>query len=112
MLSRLALLQGLSLAMLGAVFPYLALELKALGVTGVALTLAMTATPAMRLVLGPAWGMASDKTQGSPLILLLAAGAALLGCLALLGLPPSLALLGVLALGIGRTGSGPLVDGS
>ena len=111
MLSRLALLQGLSLAMLGAVFPYLALELKALGVTGVALTLAMTATPAMRLVLGPAWGMASDKTQGSPLILLLAAGAALLGCLALLGLPPSLALLGVLALGIGRTGSGPLVDG-
>ncbi len=97
--------------MLGAVFPYLALELKALGVTGLALTFAMTATPAMRLFLGPAWGVASDKTQGSPLILLLAAGSALVGCLALLGLPPSLALLGVLALGIGRTGSGPLVDG-
>lgn len=111
MLPRLALLQGLSLAVLGAVFPYLALELTALGVSGLALTFAMTATPAMRLVLGPAWGMASDKTQGSPRVLLLAAGAGLFGCLALLGLPPSLALLGVLALGIGRTGSGPLVDG-
>lgn len=111
MLTRLAMLQGLSLAMLGAVFPYLALELQDRQVSGLALTVAMTATPALRLLLGPAWGLLSDRVNGATWVVMLAAGMALGGCLALLGLPPALALLGVLALGIGRTGSGPLVDG-
>lgn len=108
---RLGLLQALSYATLGAVFPFLALELRERGISGLPLLLAMISAPVLRTLLGPVWGLASDRLgRARPLVLVA-------GALLLLGLtvaiPPlgtAAAVIGVVLLATGNAGIAPLVD--
>jgi PPP family 3-phenylpropionic acid transporter len=70
---RLALLYAASYLALGALVPYLALELQGAGVWGTALLLCMAALPLGRLVAGPAWGMAADALRAPGRVLRIAA---------------------------------------
>lgn len=111
-LPRLAVLQALSFGSMGAVFPFLALELRGSGTTGVALVVAMTAIPVARLVLAPAWGAGADRLGRVRPVLLAATALTILGTVGLVALPAFLALGAALLLAAGRAGTGPLVDAS
>lgn len=110
MLARLSALQFAHIAVMGASFPYLAVELKGRGVAGLVFTVAMVATPLIRLGVGPVWGLAADKLAGSPRVLIGATALSLLGLAGLAWLPADLVLWSMLVFAIGRVGIGPLVD--
>ncbi|MDG1480176.1 MAG: MFS transporter [Myxococcota bacterium] len=100
-----------SFSVLGAVMPYLALDLKSRGLSGWQLAIAMGMLPLGRLVAGPAWSMLADRLQihGSVLrIATMLAAAGLMGTSMVLGWWASAALL---VLSIGRAPMAPVVDG-
>ncbi|MCK6524135.1 MFS transporter [Myxococcota bacterium] len=108
---RLSWLMALGLAPLGAIFPYMAKELRAWGVDGLTLTALMVIMPLTRVLLGPIWGTLADHWRDEARVLRWAAVTSLLGLLALLSLPPSLAIVGLLLMIAGRSGIGPVLDG-
>ncbi|TVQ90576.1 MAG: MFS transporter [Deltaproteobacteria bacterium] len=109
--TRLGLLQGLSFASLGAVFPYLALELRARDMSGIALLLALISAPLLRVGLGPLWGLASDRLGRARPVVLAAAALIVAGLIVTLPkLGAIVAVLGVVLLAAGHAGIAPLVD--
>lgn len=99
-----------SFSVLGAVMPYLALDLKERGVVGIPLALAMGALPAGRLLAAPAWSVLADATNSQRNILRLACGMAVLGLLSIPHVLGWWAPLAVLLLAVGRAPMGPVVD--
>ena len=89
--TRLSWLMALGLAPLGAIFPYMAKELRAWGVDGLTLTALMVMMPLTRVLLGPMWGTLADHWRDEARVLRWAALTSLLGLIALLALPASLA---------------------
>ncbi len=108
-MKRHSLAIGLSIAAMGATYPYLSVELDRAGITGWWLLAAMIATPTMRLLIGSGWGALSDKLRGAVWVLALAAAISALGA-GLMGL--GVALAGVFVFSAGRVGIDPLLDGS
>lgn len=110
-IARLGLLQALSYASLGAVFPYLALELRDRGIGGWALALALVSAPLLRLALGTTWGLAADRLGRVRPVVLLAGGLMVAG---LVVLTPScgsfIAVIGAVLLASGMAGITPLID--
>ena len=100
---------GLSIAAMGATYPFLSVELSRAGVTGWWLLAAMVATPTMRLIFGSGWGALSDKKRGAAWVLALAAAISAVGA-GMMSL--GVIVLGVFAFAIGRVGIDPLLDGS
>lgn len=109
--TRLSWLMALGLAPLGAIFPYMAKELRAWGVDGLTLTALMVMMPLTRVLLGPMWGTLADHWRDEARVLRWAALTSLLGLIALLALPASLAAVGLLLMIAGRAGIGPVLDG-
>lgn len=109
-LLRVGTLQALSFGMMGAVYPFLALELRAAGVGGVLLVVALIAAPTIRLFGGPLWGSISDTLGDLRSPLLLAGGLSVLGVLAIGLLPGPAVVAGAVLLAVGRAGAGPLVE--
>lgn len=107
---RLSLLQALSFGAMGAVLPFLALELRAGGVGPVGVTVAMVSVPVASLLLGPVWGWASDRAGQLRGGLALAGIFAVLGATVLVGLPVWMAVVGALLFAVGRSGLSPLVE--
>lgn len=106
-----ALLYFASFTVLGAVMPYLALDLRARGLSGWPMAVAMGMLPLGRLVAGPAWSMLADRLQIHGWILRFATAIAMLGLLSastVLGWWASLALL---VMSVGRAPMAPVVDG-
>ena len=106
----LGLLYAVSLSWLGAVGPFLALELRDKGVGGWSFALAMTAMPLSRLLLGPLWGGLADRFRAESRVLLLAASLAAAATLATWWAPAALAPVAVIAMSGARVGVMPLVD--
>ncbi len=99
---RLSALYALSFGSLGAIFPYLAVELRAAGASPLLVVGVLSAAPAIRLVAGPVWGILADRFRIEDRILWVGATVALLGS-ALLAGGPALALPGAILLALGRT---------
>ncbi|MDP6934627.1 MAG: MFS transporter [Myxococcota bacterium] len=99
-----------SFGVLGAVAPYLALDLQSRGLSGWALALSMGALPFGRLVAGPVWSLLADRYQAGGRILRFAAVVAMVGTLGIVTLPVTSALLAVLVMAMGRAPMGPVVD--
>ncbi len=109
--ARLGLLQALAYAGIGAVFPYLALDLRGRGVAGVALVAALVAAPTLRLALGPAWGLATDRLGQTRAPVLLAGALVLIGLATLAPDWGAAAAVGAVWLvATGTSGLSPLVD--
>jgi PPP family 3-phenylpropionic acid transporter len=72
-----------SFTVLGAVVPYLALELRRHGVEGKYLVFTMAALPFGRFVAGPAWSVLADWLQASGTVLRMATVVAVLGAVLL-----------------------------
>ena len=106
----LALLFAVALSWLGAVGPFLALELRDKGVEGWAFALAMTAMPLSRLLLGPLWGALADRWRAESRMLLLAAVLSTSATLAVWWAPAALAPLLVFVMAGSRVGVMPLID--
>lgn len=109
--TRLSWLMAMGLAPLGAIFPYMAKELRAWGVDGLMLTALMVIMPLTRVLIGPIWGTLADLWRDEARVLRWAALTSLVGLLALLSLPPGLAIVGLLLMIAGRAGIGPVLDG-
>ena len=105
--ARQSLAIGLSIAAMGASYPYLSTELEAAGAGPWLLGGVMVATPTMRLLLGNAWGGVSDRAQGATWVLVVAAAIAAAGTL---GMASGFLVLGVLVFALGRVGVDPLLD--
>ncbi|MFT4977430.1 MAG: PPP family 3-phenylpropionic acid transporter [Myxococcota bacterium] len=110
-LARLATIYAGSFAVLGAVMPYLALELREQGVTGLALAAAMGTLPLGRLLAGPAWSVLADATRSQRLILRTACLLAAMGLAALIWGGGMWAVGAVLLFAVGRAPMGPVIDG-
>lgn len=106
----LALLFAIALSWLGAVGPFLALELRDKGVDGWAFSLAMTSMPLARLFLGPLWGALTDRWQAERRVLLMAAATSALATVAVWVSPLMLAPVAVFAMASTRVGVMPLID--
>ncbi|MCP4810228.1 MAG: MFS transporter [Proteobacteria bacterium] len=105
--ARQSLAIGLSIAAMGASYPYLSTELEAAGAGPWLLGGVMVATPTMRLALGNVWGGVSDRAQGATWVLVVAALIAAVG----MGLMSwGLLVVGVLFFAFGRVGIDPLLD--
>lgn len=100
-----------SFAVLGAVMPYLALDLQRRGLNGLMLTAAMGALPLGRLLAGPAWSLLADVTRSQRQILRVSCGLALLGLSGTIWSTGWVCVLSVLLLAIGRSPMIPVVDG-
>jgi len=109
-LVRVSALQALSFGVAGAVYPFLALELRQAGIGGWVLVCALISAPILRLVGGPLWGWTADRLGSTRAPLLLAGGLAVLGTLAVWGLPGALVIGGTVVLALGRAGATPLVE--
>lgn len=110
-LARMPWVMGITLAALGTTGPFLALELRRMGVEGWALTAAMVSLPVSRLIIGPLWGAYADHTQDDARVLKVAAAVGLIGTLGLaLGGGPWAALWVLVWIG-GRGGMGPVMEG-
>ncbi|MCB9793061.1 MAG: MFS transporter [Alphaproteobacteria bacterium] len=110
-LRRMPWIMGLTFGTLGAVMPYLALELRARGLTGEQLTLTMTALPLARVLLGPLWGVLADRFQAEGATLRAATGVMASGVAILAMGPASLAWLGAVVFTFGTIGTIPVLDG-
>ncbi len=100
-----------SFTVLGAVMPYIALDLKTRGLSGWPLAAAMGMLPLGNLIAGPAWSMLADRLQLHGSILRIATAltvVGLVGASSLLGWWASAAML---LLSIGRAPMAPGVDG-
>lgn len=95
---------------MGAITPYLALELKQAGAPGWALVLALSASPLARLLAGPLWAVLADRLRIEERILALGAALAAGGA-ALLAVGPSLAVPGALVMALGRAPFDTTLDG-
>jgi PPP family 3-phenylpropionic acid transporter len=109
--TRLSWLMALGLAPLGAIFPYMAKELRAWGVDGLTLTALMVIMPLTRVLIGPMWGTLADHWRDEARVLRFAALTSFFGLIALLSLPASFAVVGLLLMIAGRAGIGPVLDG-
>ena len=107
---RVGALQALSFGMMGAIYPFLALELRSAGIGGMLLVSALVAAPVLRLVSGPVWGAISDALGDLRRPLLLAVVLSVLGVLAIVLAPGPAVVVGAIVLALGRAGAGPLVD--
>lgn len=107
---RLSLLQALSFGSMGAVFPFLALELRGAGLGGWALAIVMTSIPVLRVAVAPVWGWVSDRAGELRWPLMLGTGLAAAGVTVLVGLPAVAAFGGALLLATGRAGTAPLIE--
>lgn len=108
--ARLSALYALSFGALGAIYPYLALELRSAGASALVLVLALSAAPVSRLVGGPLWGALADRFRVEGRLLVLGAALALLGAI-LLAISPTLALPGALLLALGRAPLDTILEG-
>lgn len=108
--ARASVLQALSFGSVGAIYPFLALELKAAGIGGTVLFLALVSAPILRLLAGPAWGWLADRLGAVRGPLWAAAGLALAGVALILGVDGPLILAGTVLLAVGRAGATPLVE--
>jgi len=100
---------GLSIAAMGATYPYLSLELDRAGIEGWWLLAAMISTPVMRLAIGGGWGFLSDKLRGAAWVLAIAALLSAVGS-GLMG--GGFLIFGMFVFAAGRVGIDPLLDGS
>ncbi|MEL6341583.1 MAG: MFS transporter [Myxococcota bacterium] len=109
-LPYLAAVSAASLAVAGAVVPYMALELRTRGLSGAPMILAMAALPTGRLLAGPLWSVLADLTRAQRWLLRIAAVLAIIG----LSLVPQVgrfwAPLAVLLYSVGRAPMTPLLD--
>lgn len=99
--ARLSALYALSFGSLGAIFPYLALELRAAGASALTVAVALSAAPVVRLVAGPVWGVLADRFRIEGKILWIGAVIALAGA-ALLAVGPAYAVAGATLMALGR----------
>ena len=110
-LTWVALLYFASVAVLGAVMPYIALHLKSRGLSGWPMAAAMGMLPLGRLVAGPAWSMLADRLQIHGSILRIATVLAVFGLAATSDVSGWWASPAMLLLSIGRAPMAPVVDG-
>lgn len=109
-LAPICLAYVLSFGALGAITPYLAWQLREAGLSGMVLTLALIASPAIRLVAGPVWAVVADRLRISGQLLRLGAGLATVGAVVLC-LGPGAALLGAILFALGRAPLDALLEG-
>lgn len=107
---RLSALYALSYGALGAITPYLALELRQAGAPGWALVLALSASPLARLLAGPLWAALADRLRVEGRIMALGAALATGGA-ALLAVGPALAVPGAVIMALGRAPFDTTLDG-
>ncbi|MCB9742614.1 MAG: MFS transporter [Alphaproteobacteria bacterium] len=110
-LQRMPWLMGLTLGTMGAVMPFLAVELRARGLEGEALTLTLTAIPIARVFLGPLWGALADRYQAEGRTLQAASAVMAFGVAGLLFGPHALAWLAAMVFTFGNIGVIPVLDG-
>lgn len=109
-ITRVSFLQALSFGSVGAVFPFLALELNRSGLDTWQLFFALTAAPVLRLIGAPLWGWLADRSGGTRRSLLIAAGVATLGAILLTGTTDWALVGAAVVFAVGRSGAGPLVE--
>lgn len=107
---RASALQALSFATVGAVYPFLALELTSAETSGVVLLLALVSAPLLRLFGGPIWGWLADRMGGVRGPLWTSGIIAVVGVAILLGVQGPAVIAGTLILAAGRAGAVPLVE--
>jgi MFS transporter, PPP family, 3-phenylpropionic acid transporter len=101
----------LALAVVGAVYPFLALDLRERGVSPLDLALTMSIAPLMNLFAAPLWGAWADRSQQAGRLTALAAGLGVVGVLLLALAPVALVPAAMLVFGFARAPTGPLLDG-
>jgi MFS transporter, PPP family, 3-phenylpropionic acid transporter len=110
-------LRGLSalfffaLASVGAVYPFLALDLRERGVSASALVLTMTIAPLMNLFAAPVWSALADRYQAAGRLTTLASALGVVGIVLLAVAPPLLIPAAMLVFGFARAPMAPLLDG-
>ncbi|MFT5685492.1 MAG: PPP family 3-phenylpropionic acid transporter [Myxococcota bacterium] len=100
-----------SFSVLGAVMPYIALDLKSRGLSGWQMAAAMGMLPLGRLVAGPAWSMLADRLQIHGSVLRIATMLAVAGLVSISTVLGWWASAAMLLLSVGRAPMAPVVDG-
>jgi PPP family 3-phenylpropionic acid transporter len=106
----LALVYFTSFTVVGGMIPYLALELRARGLGGVNLAIAMGALPMGRLLAAPLWSLLADWLKAPGWVLRGGAFMALAGVSLLCLGPVGVAVPAVFLFAVGRAPMGPVVD--
>jgi len=111
-LFRLQLLYLLAFGALGALMPYVGMELERVGLSGTSIGVVLLGFPLGRILAGPLWAWAADRYQIAGRILSISTVLSIVGALILI--PAStvpIALLGLSVFAFGRSPQGPLLDG-
>ncbi|MFZ5475382.1 MAG: MFS transporter [Myxococcota bacterium] len=111
MIGLLRVFYFVSLASLGAFFPFLSARLEAAGVGGVGVGLLLAMGPVGRLVSAPIWAWVADRWRMAGTLLRIGCAVALLGAtIVWMSDSPAMAAVGIVLFAMGRAPTGPLVD--
>jgi len=111
-LKRLRLLYLLAFGALGALMPYVGMELERVGLSGTSIGVVLLGFPVGRVLAGPVWAWAADRYQIAGRLLSISTVLSIVGALILIPAETvPMALLGLSVFALGRSPQGPLLDG-